>query len=115
MQDLHSKLDSYGVRYEGAQDQYVAPDIYMGLSDLQAAGGTIAQVRFIGEGRCFDLSYVHGVLPDGTRVSVTHLPADFVLVPRRHLKKRLIEWAKEEGVFAKGIGLLTEANWSLLD
>ena len=118
MTNLHAKLDSYGVRYEGAQEPYVTPDAAMTLAELSAARGKIVKVRFIGEvipgrGRCFDLSYVQGELPDGRRVGLINTPS-IMLVPRFKLKGQLIEWAKREGVFAKTIGLLDEGNWSLL-
>ena len=118
MTDLHSKLNSYGVSYEGAQEPWVEPDIDMTLTELSDAKGKIVKVRFIGDvipghGRCFDLSYIQGELPDGRRVSLINTP-HIALVPRRQLKGEMINWAKREGVFAKGIGLLDDSNWSLL-
>jgi hypothetical protein len=91
----------------------------MSLGELVAQGGKVVRVRWIGgdyipgRGRCYDLSYVHGELPSGMRVSVTHLPAAF-LVPRKGLKGALIEWAKDEQVYAKGCGLLDDGNFSIL-
>lgn len=83
---------------------------FLSLSELVAAGGHITRVRWLKEyiptrGQVVDLSYVHGVLPDGTHVSLTGLPSAF-LVPVRDRKGSLIRWAQEEGVFAKGCGLL---------
>lgn len=117
--DIYTKLHSYGVAFEGEQGPYVHTEEAMPLRELGARGGKIVRVRWIGgdyimgRGKCYDLSYVHGVLKDGTRVSITHLPAAF-LVPRRELKKELIEWAREEGVYAKGLGLLDDGNFSIL-
>lgn len=73
-------------------------------------GRKITRVRWLkeyvpGRGKVVDLSYVHGVLPDGTRVSLTGLPSAF-LVPVRDRKGCLIKWAQEEGVYAKACGLL---------
>lgn len=115
--DLYSALDSYGVSYEGEQGAYVPAEEEMTLNELSARKGSIVRVRWIGgdfipgRGKCYDLSYVHGELPDGTRVRLSHLPAAY-LIPRRELKGELIRWAKEEHVFAKGLGLLD--NFSIL-
>lgn len=117
--DIYNKLDSYGVRYEGEQGAYIPADVRMTLNELASENGKIVRVRWIGgdyipgRGRCYDLSYVQGELPDGRRVSLDHLPAAF-LIPRHQLKGAMIEWAKECGVFAKGLGLLEDGNWSIL-
>lgn len=92
--------------------------LHMPLNELVHRGGRVTRVRWLtefipGRGKCADLSYVHGELPDGTHVSLTHLPAAF-LVPMRERKGALIEWAQEEGVFAKGCGLLDSSNESVL-
>lgn len=119
MNDIHDKLASYGVSFEGEQGAYIPADVRMTLSELAAAGGKIVRVRWIGgdyipgRGKCYDLSYVQGELRDGTRVSINHLPAAF-LIPRRALKGAMIEWAKDWGVYAKGLGLLEDGNWSIL-
>ena len=119
MTDVYDALNFYGVTYEGEQSGYVPTEQFMTLAELSAKGGHIVRVRWIGgdyipgRGKCYDLSYVHGQLADGTRVSITHLPAAF-LVPRRGIKGALIEWAKEEKVFAKGLGLLDDSNFSIL-
>lgn len=118
MNDIYAKLDSYGVAYEGEQGGYQATEESMSLKELKARGGHIVRVRWIGgdyipgRGKCYDLSYVHGELADGTRVSIDHLPAAF-LVPKHQLKGEMIRWAREEGVFAKGLGLL-DNGWSIL-
>lgn len=154
MNDIHEKLNAYGVSFEGEQGPYIPTEEEVTLAELAARGGRIVRVRWIGgdyvpgRGKCYDLSYVHGVIAGGTcttcngrgciaygggenfgtsycsgcdgsgqapevRVRVSHLPAAF-LVPRSQRKGALIGWAKEEGVFAKGLGLLEEANWSTL-
>jgi hypothetical protein len=88
------------------------------LREAKAAGGRITRVRVLTErsmGTTFcDISYVHATLPDGTTVDVANVRVDN-LTPRYKLKGALIEWAKAEGVFAKGIGLLDEGNWSVCD
>jgi hypothetical protein len=119
MNDIYDSLASYGVRFEGEQGAYQPADVRMTLSELASSKGTIVRVRWIGgdyipgRGRCYDLSYVQGQLPDGRRVSLDQLPASF-LIPRHQLKKAMIEWAKEEGVFGKGMGLLDDGNYSIL-
>jgi hypothetical protein len=116
--DTYDRLAEYGVRFEGEQGPYVQTDDFMTLAELVARGGRIVRVRWIGgeyvpgRGRCYDLSYVHGEIGNA-RVSITHLPAAF-LVPRRELKGEMIAWAKEEGVYAKGCGLLDSGNYSIL-
>ena len=84
---------------------------FMSLKELAAAGGRITRVRWLKEGRNHDLSYVHGELPSGQTVHVWN--PGFYLRPSWTLKRDLIDWAKEEGVYAKGIGLLDQANWSI--
>lgn len=122
---LHNELQAYetaaryGISLEGPQG-HIPTEEFMSLGELSDAGGKVIKVRFIGggefvpgRGRCWDLSYVTGQLPDGTYIHITHLPALF-LAPRRTWKGELIAWAREEGVFAKGIGLLDEENYSVL-
>lgn len=119
MQDIYDRLASYGVRFEGEQGAYVPTDGERTLSELAAEGGKIVRVRWIGgeyipgRGRCYDLSYVQGELKDGTRVRIIQLPAAF-LVPRNQLKGAMISWAKEQGVYAKALGLLEDGVWSIL-
>lgn len=59
----------------------------------------------------WDLSYCYGTLKDGTHARVQ---IDELHISRRAPKKDLIAIAKREGVFAKGLGLLDENNWSIL-
>lgn len=52
----------------------------------------------------WDVSYCHGVLADGTQVAVG-LP--FSQVPKgKRFAPFIVEWARREGVYAKGIGIL---------
>lgn len=85
---------------------------FMSLKALADAGGTVTRVRWLKEGGRMDLSYVHGTLPDGTRVHVQDAPALY-LRPQWTLKRDLIAWAQEAGVYAKGLGLIDQANWSV--
>ena len=57
----------------------------------------------------WDVSYCHGTMPDGTYVRV-RLP--FHQLPRRGMKRALVEHAKRDGVYARGLGILD--NISLL-
>ena len=50
----------------------------------------------------WDVSYCHGKLADGTLVRVG-LP--FSQVPKRNRAEFILEWAKREGVYAKGLGI----------
>lgn len=88
------------------------------LSEVAARGGKITRVRLLseyipGRGRVADVSYIHATLRDGTMVPV-RIDFDSYLIPMNQVKGRFIEWAKEQGVFAKGLGLLDEGNWSVL-
>lgn len=91
---------------------------HMRLAQLVAQGGKVTRVRFLTErhygGRVADLSYVHGELADGTPVRVEGLPALYLAAWKRGVYSELIAWAKDEGVYAKGCGLLDESNWSVL-
>ena len=108
----------YGVPLQGHQG-YIPTTEHMSLGELADAGGKVIKVRFIGgdyipgRGKCYDLSYATGQLADGTMIRIEQLPAMF-LIPRRNLKRELVNWAKDAGVFAKGLGMLDEGNWSIL-
>lgn len=88
----------------------------MTLAEVAAAGGRITRLRILGggpsDGFMADISYCHATLPDGRTVPVRQ---DFPMCfPFRRVKAELIAWAKEHGVYAKALGLLDEANWSVL-
>jgi hypothetical protein len=87
----------------------------MTLGELVRQGGRVTRVRLLTErwpsGRMADISYIHGTLPSG---KVVPLYVDAMGGPLRGMKGEFIEWAKREGVFAKGCGLLDEGNWSVL-
>lgn len=59
----------------------------------------------------FDISYVYGVLKDGRHCRIDGAPMH---LGRKTIKRDLIEWAREEGAYAKGLGLLDDSNWSIL-
>ena len=59
----------------------------------------------------FDISYVYGVLKDGTHVRIAGDPGS---LGRKTIKADLVAWAREEGAYAKGLGLLDDSNWSIL-
>ena len=107
----------YGVQEtNGIPDDYSFDREEVTLSELAARGGKITRVRLLTErwpsGRMCDISYIHGVLADGTAVRIRETYHCGGLL--RTLKKQFIEWAKEEKVYAKGLGLLDEGNWSVL-
>lgn len=58
-----------------------------------------------------DVSYCYGELRDGSPVRIQVTCGN---LPRRNTKAALIAWAKAEGAYAKGLGLLDEGNWSVL-
>lgn len=122
MSDIYTKLQSYGVQFEGEQGSYIATEEAMTLHQLvKDNGGRVVRVRWIGgefipgRGKCYDLSYAHGVTADGRRVSLRLDGLDnWSLVARRSIKGEMIAWAKAQGVFAKGCGLLDDGNYSFL-
>lgn len=117
-------------------------NVDMTLREVQAAGGTITRVRLLAEMGRRDISYIHATLPGSRRGCAGHQLADggpspvcgecntktrgrivrvnlnqcpgTTLIPANRVKSTFIEWAKAEGVYAKGLGLLDEANWSVL-
>lgn len=118
---LVNRLQAYGVQASGevVTSEYhdgVSYDDQVTLAELKARGGKISRVRLLtevryGYGRIADVSYIHATLPGGKVVPVR---VDVSTNLLREVKKDFIEWAKREGVFAKGIGLLDEGNWSIL-
>lgn len=103
-------IDGAGYREE------VDYSVTYSLSRIKEMRGTICRVRILtdrimGQTMC-DVSYIHAILPDGRIVPVQNLLNN--LTPFRELKKEMIEWAKREGVYAKGIGLIDEGNWSVV-
>lgn len=90
------------------------------LSEIAASGGQISRLRILTDRWAGvlvgDISYFHATLGDGTVVEVNYDNLNWggVLYGPKGLKSALIEWAKSEGVYAKGLGLLDESNWSVL-
>lgn len=120
---IADKLAAYGVPHEGEQGPYQPAVERITLNALSARGGRIVRVRWIGgdyvpgRGKCYDLSYVQGAVADadGNEVRVDiHVPHAANLIPRRRLKGAMIEWARDEGVYAKALGLLDDGNYSIL-
>ena len=123
--ELEAKAASYGVQYEGTlvghdyHSQVESGHEYT-LAELKAEGGRITRMRFIGgdyipgRGKCYDISYIHGMIGERTvRISLSYCD-NWNLIPRRNLKKAMIDWAKAEGVYAKGLGMLDDGNYSIL-
>lgn len=102
-----------GHTYHGEVDY----DDLMSLAEVAKRGGTITRLRLLSEGtpmgRFVDVSYCHATLPGGKVVPV-NITGDLMCMAYPKVKGHLIAWAKDEGVFAKGIGLLDESNWSHL-
>lgn len=86
------------------------------LGMVKDEGGKISRVRVLTERipgcRLADVSYIHATLPSGKVVPV-QVGVDNC-TPLHQLKGKMIEWAQREGVFAKGLGLLDDANWSIM-
>lgn len=110
MQAAHDRAASYGVHqtnplldpdYHSTVDHSRTYD----LSDPEIV--RITRLRLLTDPGCpfWDVSYCHGQHRDGRTVPV-FLGAS--QLPRRQLKARLIELAKEAGRYAKGMGLLDD-------
>jgi len=113
--DSYAVLDRYGVAYSGDQSvpDHSAVDYasHYTLGRLVQEGGKITRLRIFKEAGRYDISYCHGTLPNGQVVSIQPM---HIFVPIRQFKGELIAWARSEGVYAKGCGLLDESNWSVL-
>jgi hypothetical protein len=117
---LEAKASGYGVQFDGA---LVGPEYHdtvdnsyaYSLAEVAAEGGRISRFRVLQDGRYWsspcDVSYVHATLADGRIVPVR---VEVGGCYRSQLKGELIAWAKREGVYAKGIGLLDEGSWSVM-
>lgn len=55
----------------------------------------------------WDVSYCTGVMEDGEVVAVS-LP--FHQLPKRGFRRAIVEYAKRDGIFAKGIGILDNVS-----
>jgi hypothetical protein len=120
-QQVVDRLQAYGVQCDGevVSSEYhdgVSYDNQMTLGELVRQGGKVSRLRLLtevwpGRGRMVDISYAHGTLPNG---QIVPLYINCETGSMRELKGDLIEWAKREGVYAKGCGLLDESNWSVL-
>ena len=73
----------------------------------------IVRLRLLGEAGypAWDVSYCMGVMSDGRRCMVS-LP--FSRLPRRRWKAAICEYAKADGVFAKGLGVFDQGCVSRL-
>lgn len=112
--------------YAGETNSLINPTEYHSIDRqstnlymLAEMGGRVTRVRMFTErlapgAYIYDVSYVYGELPDGTQVRVINCPLGEVMPPR-HFAKVLVNWAKEEGVFAKKIGLLDPAVLSTVN
>lgn len=114
--NLYGAFEANGLVNGSAYHETVDYSQTLSLKEVAAAGGKITRLRILTErtfgGILCDVSYIHATLPSGEIVNVqNHLDN---LTPKYQLKGKLIEWAKREGVFAKGLGLLDEGNWSIL-
>lgn len=88
----------------------------MSLKKFAHHGGRVTRLRYFAERRgpgevIYDVSYVHGALPNGAPVELIGAPLGEIGRPRG-FKTILVNWAKQEGVFAKAVGLLDETKWS---
>lgn len=88
----------------------------MTLAQVADAGGKLTRIRVLGggpsDGFYADISYIHATLPDGKVVPLYQdFPMGFQI---RNLKKVLLEWAKQSGVFGKKVDLFNEGIYDIL-
>jgi hypothetical protein len=123
VQAIEDRMIATGVDYSGTvvTERYHSEvsDRWMSLREVADKGGKISRLRMLREyiplaGRMVDISYIHATLPSGEIVHVHEDLPQSHLIPVRKVKGVLIAWAKEQGVFAKAVGLLDESNWSTL-
>lgn len=120
MTDIHALADRYGVRYSG---ELVGPEYHENvdhsdghwtLAQVARAKGKITRVRVLkdpGYNAPCDVSYIHATLP-GNRIVPVACPVGHGRYG--DLVTRLLAWARNEGVYAKGIGLIDRGNWSIV-
>jgi hypothetical protein len=111
--DAIDRARSYGVRMDESLDSAGIAELMESVdhsetvqwNDPQLA--RVLRLRLIGccrEYPFWDVSYCYGELRDGSRVRVM-LPEHQL---NRQWKSHLIQLAKRDGVFAKGLGILDE-------
>ena len=74
--------------------------------------GRIVRLRLLSDPGfpLWDVSYCHGILKDGSKGSV-ELPFDQLRKGGRgSVSKQIIAYAKKDGVYAKGLGVLTAVS-----
>lgn len=92
--------------------------VFMTLVQIAAAGGKIIRTRFLNELMftgtrvvpAGTLSYMEAVV-DGKIVRVDDAP-EGLTVAHSDAKRELVSWAKDRGVYGKGIGLLDNIEFA---
>lgn len=107
-----SRLSGMGVQMTGAQHDYTTPEgraylnavheTYVDWTDPDLK--TITCLRLLSDRGYpyWDVSYVHGELKDGTPCRVN---VPFMQLSKRRLFADIIKYAKQDGVYAKGLGI----------
>ena len=107
------ELRSLGVQMSGDQHDYTTPEGQKYLDEVFEGGVVdwrdrdlkrITILRLISDPGfpMWDVSYCHGERQDGTLCRV-HLP--FHQLEKRRWKSEIVAWAREDGVWAKGLGI----------
>lgn len=111
--DAIDRARSYGVRMEESLDSAGIKELSDSVDHSETVYWNdpelkrVLRLRLIGCSREYpfwDVSYCYGELKNGTRVRV-NLPVHQI---SQKWKAHLIEMAKQDGVFAKGLGILDE-------
>lgn len=114
--DSYEIANYYGVQYSGTlvtgtYHESVDYSRTYTLKEIEGAKGKITRLRILAERGIGDISYIHATLPDGKIVPVNNTLGQ---VRMNRLMGDLIRWAKEEGVYAKGIDLLDQGVRSVM-
>lgn len=89
------------------QDVKIREEIDYALPPTDWTDPNLAQItrlRLLGDRDYpyLDISYCHGVLKDGTPVRVK---VPFHLLTKKRWRSQIVEYAKQDGVYAKGLGI----------
>lgn len=112
-----ARLEGMGVQMGGAQHDYTTPEgrayldavheVHVDWTDADLAQITCLRLLSDPGYPYWDVSYVHGVLKDGRpcRVSVP-----FFQLSKRKWKSEIVEHARRDGVYAKGLGIFDNVS-----
>lgn len=112
--ETHDRAAAMGAQMSGPQANFLTPEGRAYLDEVHSRQPLdwrdrelvrVTRLRLLSDpgSPYWDVSYCHGVDRDGNprRVQVP-----FVQLPKRGMRRAIVKHAKEDGVFAKGLGIL---------